>query len=87
MSQTYENCIQLFCVRCDDVGLDCNCTIHGINEEAAIASVISHMFENHAIRQEEITACMRLRIIENVRICVHHHPPLPASPSSYKNHF
>ena len=82
MSQTYEQCLQLFCVRCADVGLDCNCTIHGMNEEAAINSTILHLFENHAIRQEEMTACMRLKIIENVR----RHPPLPASPSSYKNH-
>jgi predicted small metal-binding protein len=86
MSQTYEDYLQLFCVRCADVGLDCNCTIHGINEGAAIDSTILHMFENHAIRQEDMTACMRLKIVENVRICVHH-PPLPTGPSSYNNHF
>jgi predicted small metal-binding protein len=86
MSQTYEDCLQLFCVRCADVELDCTCTIHGINEDATIDTTILHMFENHAIRQEEMTTCMRLQIIENVRTCVHH-PPLPASSSSYKNHF
>ena len=82
MSQAYEQCLQLFCVRCADVGLDCNCTIHGINEETTIDTAILHMFDCHAIKPEEMTACMRLKIIENMR----HHPPLPASPSSYKNH-
>jgi predicted small metal-binding protein len=86
MSQTYEHCIQLIYVRCADVGLDCSCTIRGMNKVTAVDSTILHLFENHAIRQEEMTACMRVKIIENVRICVHH-PPFPASPSSYNNHF
>ena len=85
MSLTFEECLQqLFCVRCENVGLDCNCTIYGICEEAVIDNTILHMFEYHAIRSEEMTACMELKIIENVRV---HHSPLPAGPSSYINHF
>jgi predicted small metal-binding protein len=70
--------MQSFSVRCEDVGLDCNCTIYGINEETAIDNTILHMYEYHAISQEEMTTCMRLKIIENVHV---HHSPLPASPS------
>jgi predicted small metal-binding protein len=84
MSQTYENCIQSFSVRCEDVGLDCNCTIYGISEETAIDNTILHMSEYHAISPEEMTTCMRLKIIENVHV---HPSPLPVSPSSYNNHF
>jgi predicted small metal-binding protein len=84
MSQSYENCIQLFCVRCKDVGLDCNCTIYGINEETVADNTILHMFEYHAINLNEMTTCMRLKIIDNVRAF---HPPLPTSYSSYNNHF
>ena len=84
MSQKYEDCIQLFCVRCEDVGLECNCTIYAINEENVFDSTISHMFENHAIKLEEMTTSMKLKIKENVGI---HHSPPPKSPSSYNNHF
>jgi predicted small metal-binding protein len=83
MSLAYENCIQSFSVRCEDVGLDCNCTIYGISEETTIDNTILHMSEYHAISQEEMTTCMRLKIIENVHV---HHSPLPAS-SRYNNHF
>ena len=57
-----------FCVRCKDVGLDCNCTIYGIDEEIVIDNTILHLFENHAIEPEEMTTCMRLKISENVHI-------------------
>ena len=78
MSQAYENSIQLLCVRCEDVGLDCNCTIYGINEERVIDNIIMHMFEYHAIKSDEMTSCIRLKITENTNV---HHSPLPRSPS------
>ena len=84
MSQTYENCMQTFCIRCEDVGLDCNRTNYGISEERVVYDTILHMLEYHAIKPEEMTACMKLKILENIRV---HHSPLPAGPSSYNNHF
>lgn len=85
MFQAYEDCIQqLFCVRCEDVGLACNCINYGISEERVIYNTILHMLEYHAIKPEEMTACMKLKILENIRV---HHPPLPTSPSSYNNSF
>jgi predicted small metal-binding protein len=74
MSETYEDCIQLFCVRCGDVGLDCNYTIYGISEETVIDNTILHMFENHAIEPEGMTTCMRLKIMENIHAI--HSPPI-----------
>jgi predicted small metal-binding protein len=84
MSQTYDDCIQLFCVRCKDVGLDCACTIYGINEEIVVYNTILHMLEYHAIKPEEMTTCMKLKILESIR--VHRSPPL-TSLSSYNSHF
>jgi predicted small metal-binding protein len=84
MSQTYDDCIQRFCVRCEDVGLDCNCTIYGISGETVIDNTILHMYENHAIKPEEMITCMRLKIIENVQA---HQSPPPTSHSSYNNRF
>ena len=70
MSLTYKDCVQLFCIRCEDVGLDCNCTIYGIDEEKVIDNIIIHMFENHAIKPEEMTTCMRLKLRENIHFLV-----------------
>ena len=78
MSQAYENSIQLFCVRCKDVGLDYNCTIYGINEERVIDNIIMHMFEYRAIKSDEMTSCIILKITENTNV---HYSPLPRSPS------
>jgi predicted small metal-binding protein len=85
MSQTYEECIQQFCIRCSDVGLDCNCIIYGINEEQVIYNTIIHMLEYHAINPAEMTTCMKLKIKE--KMLAQHHSPLPSSPSSYNNSF
>ena len=68
MSQTYEDCIQMFCIRCQDVGLDCNFIIYGISEENVIYNTILHMFEYHAIEPNEMTTGMRLKIKENMHI-------------------
>jgi predicted small metal-binding protein len=84
MSQAYENCIQLFCVRCEDVGLHCNCIIYGISEEVVTYNTILHMLEYHAIKPEEMTSCMKLKILENIHV---HHPPPPENQLAYNSHF
>ena len=84
MSQTYDDCIQLFCVRCKDVGLDCACIIYGINEETVIYNTILHMLEHHAIKPEEMTTDMKLKILENIYV---HYPPPLTSPSFYNSNF
>jgi predicted small metal-binding protein len=67
MSQAIEDSIELFHVKCADVGLDCKCIIYGINEEKVIDNTILHMFDCHAIKPEEMTVCMKLKIKENIR--------------------
>jgi predicted small metal-binding protein len=84
MSQTYEDYVIPFFIRCEDVGLDCNCTIYGISEERTIDNTVIHMFEYHAINPEEMTTCMRLKMRENMHIL---HSPPPQSHSSHNNHF
>ena len=84
MSQTYQDYIQLFCVSCKDVGLNCICTIYGMSEETVIYNTILHMFESHAIDPEEMTTSMKLKIMENMYV---HYSPSPRSPSLYNNHF
>jgi hypothetical protein len=84
MFQRYEDYPRLFYIRCRDVGLDCNCTIYGTNEEMTTYNTILHLFENHAIAPEEMTTCMKVKIIENLNV---QHPPLPPSHSSYNNYF
>lgn len=69
--------LQLFCIRCEDVGLDCNCIIYGIDEEKTICNTALHMFADHAIKPEEMTKCMRLKIKDNMHL-KHLFPPLPS---------
>ncbi len=66
MSQQVEDTAGLFCVRCADVGLDCNYVIFSSSEKKVIDKTIVHMTEYHAINPEEMTTCMKLKIRENV---------------------
>jgi predicted small metal-binding protein len=66
MSQLVEDSTKLFCLRCGDVGLDCNYVIFGSSERKTMDKAIMHMFEYHAINQEEMTTCMILKIKENI---------------------
>jgi predicted small metal-binding protein len=66
MSQLFEDCARQFCVRCTDVGLDCNCVISGSSEKKVMDKTIIHMFEYHAINPEEMTTCMKLKVKENI---------------------
>ena len=67
MSQTVEDSVGLFHVRCEDVGLDCSYVIFGPSVIKTMNEVIVHMFDCHAIRPEEMTACMRRKISESIR--------------------
>jgi predicted small metal-binding protein len=66
MSQTSEDLIGSFFVKCSDVGLDCECTIFGESEDKVKDTMITHMYEYHAIIPEEMTTCMKLKIRENI---------------------
>jgi predicted small metal-binding protein len=68
MPQLVEDTARLFCVRCADVGLDCDFVIFGNSEKKAMDKTMVHMLEYHAINLEEMTTCMKLKIRENVHI-------------------
>ena len=68
MFQIFEDCIRSFCIRCEDVGLDCNCIIYGNTAEKVLDETFMHMFEYHAINPEEMTTSMKLKIKENMQI-------------------
>ena len=68
----------------EDVGLNCNSVIYGTNEENVVESTMIHMFEHHAIQPEEMTACMKVKIKENMRV---RHSPPPIDQLAYNNPF
>ena len=68
MSQTPEELLRSFFVRCSDVGLNCDYVIFGTSKEKVMDTMIIHMYECHAINPQEMTTCMRLKIKENIRL-------------------
>ena len=66
MIQLSEGLIRYCIIRCSDVGLDCGHVIFGNNEYAVMHNAVVHMHEYHAIIPEEMTACMKLKIRENI---------------------
>jgi len=49
----------------------CNCTIYGISEEKVFDNTNIHMSEYHAIKPEEMTTSIKLKIKENMQIHSH----------------
>jgi predicted small metal-binding protein len=65
--QTFEEyAATTFYIRCADVGLNCDCVIHGTSENNAVSSAIVHMYEYHSINPKEMTTCMKLKISESI---------------------
>ena len=58
----------LFFVRCSDVGLDCSHVIFGDDEDSVMKNAISHMCEYHAVDPEEMTTCMKMKIMKNMHL-------------------
>jgi predicted small metal-binding protein len=51
---------------CEDVGLDCHYIIQGATEEEIIKNAIQHYSEIHAIKPDEMTSEMKVRIKRNI---------------------
>jgi predicted small metal-binding protein len=68
MSQSPEELLRSFFVRCSNVGLKCDYVIFGTSEEKIMDTMIIHMYECHAINPQEMTTCMRLKIKENIQL-------------------
>jgi predicted small metal-binding protein len=51
---------------CRDVGLDCDFVIEGVSAKEVQDKAQQHAFEIHAIKPEEMTSEMKVKIIENI---------------------
>jgi predicted small metal-binding protein len=51
---------------CRDVGLDCDYIIKGETEEEIMKNAVQHAWEIHAIKPEEMTSEMKVRIKDNI---------------------
>jgi predicted small metal-binding protein len=51
---------------CRDIGLDCDYIIKGETEEEIMKNAVQHAWEIHAIKPEEITSEMKVRIKDNI---------------------
>jgi predicted small metal-binding protein len=51
---------------CRDIGLDCDYIIKGENEEEIMKNAVQHAWEIHAIKPEEMTSEMKVRIKDNI---------------------
>jgi predicted small metal-binding protein len=51
---------------CRDIGLDCGYIIEGETEEDIIKNAKQHIWEVHAIKQDEITSEMKAKITQNI---------------------
>jgi predicted small metal-binding protein len=52
---------------CRDVGLDCDFVVEGLSEEEVLNKAQQHAYEVHAIKPEEMTSEMKVKIQENIR--------------------
>lgn len=52
---------------CRDVGLDCDFVMNGSTEEEVLNKVNDHAWKVHAIKPEEMTSEMKVKIKENIK--------------------
>jgi len=53
---------------CRDVGLDCDYIIKGETDEEIMKNAVQHAWEIHAIKPQEMTSEMKVRIKDNIRV-------------------
>jgi predicted small metal-binding protein len=57
----------LYSVTCRQVGLDCDFISKGESEDETMKNALQHFWEIHAIKPEEMTSEMRIKIKDNIR--------------------
>lgn len=57
----------MYSVSCREVGLDCDYISKGESEEETMKNALQHFWEIHAIKPEEMTSEMRIKIKNNIR--------------------
>jgi predicted small metal-binding protein len=53
-------------VSCGQLGLSCDHVIQAETEEEIIKKTVEHIWEHHAIKPEEMTSEMKVKIKENI---------------------
>jgi predicted small metal-binding protein len=53
-------------VSCGQLGLSCDYAIQAETEEEIMKQAVEHIWEHHAIKPEEITSEMKVKIKENI---------------------
>ena len=51
---------------CRDVGVDCDFVVEGLSEEEVLNKAQQHAYEVHAIKPEEMTSELKVKIQENI---------------------
>jgi predicted small metal-binding protein len=52
---------------CSDVGLNCGYIIEGKTDEEVMENAVTHVWELHAIKPQEMTSEMKVKMRENIR--------------------
>lgn len=52
---------------CRDVGLDCDFVMNGSTEDEVLNKANDHAWKVHAIKPEEMTSEMKVKIKENIK--------------------
>jgi predicted small metal-binding protein len=52
---------------CRDVGLDCDFVMNGFTEKEVLNKANDHAWKVHAIKPEEMTSEMKVKIKENIK--------------------
>ena len=54
-------------VSCGQLGLSCDYVIQAETEEEIMKQAVEHIWEHHAIKPEEMTSEMKVKIKENIQ--------------------
>ena len=54
-------------VLCEQVGFSCDYVIVGETEEDVMRKAVEHIWENHAIKPDEMTSDMKAKIKEKIQ--------------------
>ena len=57
----------MYSVSCREVGLDCDYISKGESADETMKNALQHFWEIHAIKPEEMTSEMRIKIKDNIR--------------------
>lgn len=54
-------------IECKQIGLDCDHIIKNQTEDGVVRKAVEHLWEGHAIKPEEMTSEMKVRIKDKIQ--------------------